>query len=488
MRAIYIGLALLGLLLGCGEERRDEARGDGEDASFVGGPNLILIVVDNLRADHVGVYGYGRPTTPHIDALARDGIVFRRAYSPSSWTKPAIGALFTSRHPSQHGAVSFDRNLDSRLPTLAESLSAAGYTTVGVTGNFIHIAPTTGMVRGFDRWASKAVRLVEGDSGDAIWTEQAPNGEMIRVRAPHAHEINEEVADLLDQIEARPLFLYIHYMEPHASFDPPEPFRSRFTTNPSFEGPAEIGSTNHVVSLATGQRTPLPGEIQRLIDLYDAEIAAVDAGIGALLEDLEARGLLENAVVAVVADHGEAFGEHGSFFHGLDLFDKSLAIPFVLRDLRATPTFPGGATDSRPVDLLDLPTTLLALAGVEPPAEMLGRDLLVKQGPSARDLIAELHPDPYFEEYVHTRSQRLALTRWPWKLIVDRSGETSLWNLEEGAEAATDAAETPFEALSTDALHVTRALDQSFAKRESQPRKALDVKTLEGLRALGYVD
>jgi arylsulfatase A-like enzyme len=460
------------------------AAADPEEA--VRPPNIILIVIDNLRADHVGAYGYPRPTTPNIDGLAEKGIVFRRAYAPSSWTKPSIGALFTSRHPSEHGAVSFGYPLDETLPTLAEGLRDVGYTGVGVTGNFIHIGPDTKMTRGFERWTSLVKELEEGERGEVLWNETTPIGRHVRLRAPYGREINREVRKLLREKISGPLFLYVHYMEPHASYDPPEPFRSRFIRDPAFVEHARFGMTEHLVELASGARPASEAELQRLIDLYDGEIATVDAWIGALLKGLEMKGLLQNAIVALVSDHGEAFGEHASWFHGVNLFGESLAVPFVLSDLRAPPTLPHATEDSRPVDLLDVPTTLLSLAGAPHGHGMHGRDLLSDAGRAARDLIGELHDDARFESHVQPRRQRLVITRWPDKLIIDRDGTLSRYDLDADGDELRALQDVGSDTLVAETRAIVEAFDRSLEARGAP--EPLDPETEAGLRALGYVD
>ena len=180
-------------------------------------PHIVLIVVDTLRADHLGAYGYDRPTSPHIDKLAEGGVVFTRATAPSSWTKPSMASLFTSLRPSQHGAVSFARQLDSGAPTLAELLRAAGYRTVGVTGNFVHVNETSGLHRGFDVWESISYQLGEG-AGDMLLSLKTDDGREVALRAPVAGEVNREVLRRLPPAEGPPLFLYVHYMEPHVIY------------------------------------------------------------------------------------------------------------------------------------------------------------------------------------------------------------------------------------------------------------------------------
>lgn len=448
-------------------------------------PNIVLIVIDNLRADHLGAYGYVRPTSPYIDGLATAGLLFRNAYAPSSWTKPSIGALFTSRYPSEHRAISFARHLDERIPTLAEAMQAAGYVTMGYAGNFIHVSPETGMARGFDHWESLNFELEPGEAGEALWTEPTPDGRQARMRPPRTHEINNSLAKrLLVPVEG-PLFLYVHYMEPHASYDPPEAFRKKFVRDPAYVERDGFGTTDHIVELAGGRRRPEPGEFERLVDLYDAEVAAADNGVGVLLRRLKRSGLLRNSVIALVSDHGEAFDEHGAWFHGGNLYQEQIKVPILLADMRVGRVVPAGVVEARGVDLLDVPTTLLAIAGITPPDGMRGRDLLADDL-AARPLVAELHPDPNFEDHVEGRAHRLVHTRWPRKILLERDGRAIEYDL------ANDPGELrpsePSSAVEADVRVLESELDRALEAALQTPVAPLDPQTREGLRALGYIE
>jgi len=443
-------------------------------------PNLLLIMIDNLRADHLGVYGYERDTSPQIDRLGESGIVFENASATSSWTKPSVASLFTSRDPSEHNAVSFARHLAPELPTLAESLQHAGYRTIGVTANFVHVNERWGFDRGFESWESFSVEAE--DEADVVWRYEHQPGEFVPLRAPNAAEVNREVLERLDASDARPVFLYVHYMEPHSPYTPnPEQLRQLIGTDRPAAG--AFASNDLLVQIARGEIVVDEAQRQWLIDLYDAEIRSVDAGIGDLLAELTRRGILGNTVIAVVSDHGEEFGEHGGWFHALTLHRESLAVPVLFNDARRTR---GGQRRREAVDLVDVPTTLLALAGVEKPAGMRGRALLTDRPLEPRDLVAELHEDPKFEDYIRPRRHRFALTRWPWKVIVDRDRSRRFYHADRDvAETApvSDAADSS-EAL-TSAID---ALAARLAEKEGDDIEPLDPEAVEGLRALGYAE
>lgn len=446
-------------------------------------PNLVLIVIDTLRADHLGTYGYPRATSPNIDRLAERGLVFANALAASSWTKPSIGSLFTSRYPSEHGAVSFERNLSSALPTLAEMLREAGYRTVGVSGNFVHVTERTGFARGFDAFET-LVSAVEGPGGEMLLAIPGEDGELDYLRAPTASEVNRRVLELLPQPDSTPIFLYVHYMEPHPGYAPPEPQRSTFMTDAAAHARGPPATATYLAQLAGSVAELEPLERQRLIDLYDAEIATVDEAIGELIRAFADRGYLENTVITLTSDHGEEFGEHAGWFHGLTLYGECLRVPIVFHDTRR----PGsGARRRDPVDLLDVPTTLLALAGVRPSPSMRGRDLLTAE-PPLRDLVAELHRDPAFEDHVRPRVQRLVLTRWPWKAIVGFDGTRSFYRLDQDPDELRplpEAGEEVPRGLLAALAHLDQGASRTAPASETRP---VDPKTRAGLRALGYAE
>ena len=435
-------------------------------------PHLVLVAIDNLRADHVGAYGYPRPTTPQLDALARDGVRFSNATAPASWTKPSIASLFTSRWPSEHGAVSFERPIAREIPTLAEALSRAGYTTAGLSGNFVHIRSEMGFDRGFDRWRTLSVAVEEGDP-DLLWTQ--PGGGS--ARAPNGEELTRLALAEVPSHPERPFFLYVHYMDPHIPWAPDaerwKPFASDGELRPTPAG------SEYLVRLAAERPAVDPRERQRLLDLYDAEIAAVDAALGDLVRGLRERGICGPCVLVVTADHGEEFGEHGGWFHGSTLYRESVAVPLVVRDFREAPA---GAVRDEAVDLLDVAPTLLALAGAAPPAGMRGTPLLGGALPE-RTLVAELHPDPSFEKAVAPRVQRLSLLRWPWKVIASRAGEVVAYRVDRDPGEQAPAEGAPADLASREAL-AARLAELALP---ASPGVTLSPEDRAALRALGYL-
>ncbi len=415
-----LGLSLLLCLsVGCGGEGPDLARQTGPR-------DIVLIVVDTLRADHLGAYGYSRRTSPTLDALAASGTLFTNATATSSWTRPSMASLFTARLPSELGIRTTTDVLDPAWPTLAERLQKSGYRTVGVTGNFVHISEPSGFARGFDPFVPVAIRASEGS--DMLFERlDAETGYVpIPLRAPTALELNERVFATLDRLDdsaARPLFLYVHYMDPHSGYLPPAGFARKFAG----DGDGPVVNSDYLLDIAAGRRTADAAEKKRLTALYDGEIAFVDAQIGLLLSGLEERNLAGEAVVIVVSDHGEEFTEHGGWFHGLTLHRELLHVPLIVQDRRSREA---ARQRDEPVDLVDVAVTVLALAGLADESGSSGRDLLAAAALPPRVRIAELEHDRLREERVTAVRHRRAVTDWPWKAIVDTEGAIAAYRID----------------------------------------------------------
>jgi len=333
-------------------------------------PNIVLISLDTLRADHLSLYGYSRATSPGIDAWARQGAtVFRRVVAPSGWTLPSHFSLFTGleafRHPANYNSIAID---ESAYPTLAERLWQAGYRTHAITaGGFVH--PDYGLARGFESfrfWPAKSTRADE--------------------LATHAREFGE----FLEREAERPFLLFFHTYEIHA----PNPLRPPFLPDPSrFPAGAAIDSsvnpptpeegflgTHHLdMVTAAGARRPLArDEYDLAVDAYDSAIAYTDAELAPLLRTLGGARFGRDTVVAIVADHGESLGENDHGGHG-SLQADNLFVPMIVR----LPASSVASAVTSQVRLIDLFPTLLELAGVAVPAGIDGESLRAPLGGAA---------------------------------------------------------------------------------------------------------
>jgi len=292
-------------------------------------PNIIVYLVDTLRADHLGCYGYARPTSPTIDGLAADAVIFDNAYTQASWTKPAVATLFTGLYPSRHGAVRREHALRGDVPTMAEVLRGVGYSTVAVISN-PNILPVYGFDRGFDEFVD--VESVQ--------------------RTARAADVHRAVLETLDEHPRRPLFLYIHTRDPHDPYEPPPPYDTIFADAP-VPGSAGAGSDTTVRRRA----------------LYDGEIAYGDAELAVLIEHLRSVGLWDSSVVVFLSDHGEELGGRGGWGHGTSLFEEQIHVPLIVR----IPDGVRGGRVEHPVRLVDILPTLCELLGVDAPEGLDGQ-------------------------------------------------------------------------------------------------------------------
>jgi len=325
-------------------------------------PNLLVILVDALRADRLSLYGCNRQTSPEIDSLAARATVFDNCIAQASWTMPSVATLFTSVYPSAHGVLSTETALSPSLETMAEALQKAGYRTCGVQTNSL-VVPEYGFCKGFDEYY--AFPFVQ---------ETTFNKKLYHVAA----EVNAKALDRLKSQSERPFFLYLHYMDVHDPYEPPEEFRV-------------FGASRS--------------------DLYDGEILYFSREFGRFFGELDKAGILKNTIVVLAADHGEQFLEHGGIKHGVSLYSEETHVPLVV-------WMPGQSEGRRVaarVGLIDVPVTLLAAAGVPAPRSAAGRSLL----PALRT--GALDEAEAFSELttIYTPGRHLvSLTKGDYRLIV----------------------------------------------------------------------
>ena len=316
------------------------------------------------------------------------------------------------------------------------------------------------------------------------------------MRPPSAAELNAAALAALPEPSPKPLFLYMHYMEPHSAYDPPPDKRAAFTREAGDRNEGQAASSERLAQLVRGDRQPEPGERKWLIDLYDAEISVVDEAVGELLEALETRGFGDKLVVAIVGDHGEEFEDHGSWFHGLNLQQASLSIPFVLWDSRGRDA---PAVSEIPADLADVATTLLARAGVVRMPGTMGRNLLTRMPIFPRPLHASLGPDKPFERQLRPRLQREAMVLWPWKIIVDSRGRAKLYDLEHDPmeqkairprdpRVPEQVRKRAIELAQRSPARPGARRKQPMNKKEQPAEPGPSQQELEQLRALGYAE
>jgi len=350
-------------------------------------PPLVVYLPDTVRADHLTSYGYARATDPVLARLARQGVRFETVYAASHWTRPSVATLMTGVAPARHGAVDRGLRVDPDLPTLAGTLADAGYLCVSMTTNH-HAASASGLDAGFDL-------CFEPDAFGAL--ERADTRTSGLLAGP--------VARLLEDARDTRLFLYVHSLDAHYPYTPSPP------------GIDVEGSL-------TASPATAPPDRERALGLaraYDAEVRHDDAAIGALDATLARLGLADEALLVVLSDHGEAFGEHGAWQHRVALHEPQVRVPWILRG----PGLPARRIVTEPAAHVDVATTLVSLLGVPAPRAWQGRDLsALVRGRAASAPVRPLVVDGLQDGPDAVR--RIAVVAWPHKLVAQRRGEGPL--------------------------------------------------------------
>lgn len=429
-------------------------------------PNVVVYLVDTLRADRLGAYGGPPELSPRIDAFAREAVVFENAVAQAPWTRPSVASLFTGLGPPEHGVKSLDDRLPEEAVTLAEILRDAGYRTAAFSTNW-HVAAPTGLDQGFEDF-----QFFPDDPG--------------------SDAVNRRVLSWLDGggrpdfFLEEPFFLYVHALDPHAPYEPPAEYRARFAPGVS----PEVGSREdlqRVYALSPAERER---EMPALRALYDAEVAANDARFGELLDALKQRGLYARTLIVFLSDHGEALGERGHLGHANSLFAEELDIPLIVKPPAGSapgPSRPSGSSGSggrRSADLaqhLDLLPTVLRAAGVEAPPGLPGRDLL---GP-----LPSGEPRA-FSHLSYNGREGVSVVQDGWKRILPLSRRFGRLPLlfhrpEDPRELRDLSAERPVRAGFLDAL--LRAERHRARAAPPADRAEMDEETRKGLEALGYL-
>lgn len=405
------------------------------------GPNILLLVADTLRADHLSDNGYGRPT-PRIDRLAAESVSFLDAYSASSWTLPAHASLMTGRRMHEHRAGRESHPfLDKQFPTLAEVLGRAGYVSSGFVANTFWCGRQTGLDRGFVHYEDFYTKL--GDAlartvlGRLLVYEALPHvGELDIPGRKSAADINDHVLRWIDGLGGRPFFVFANYMDVHGPYIPPPGYDGRYAGT---KLDRRFGSEIEVGMLDENTRVPDPATLRASIDRYDESLFYLDEQIGTLLDELARRGLLDRTIVVFTSDHGENFGEHDLIYHGHSLYQEQIRIPLIVRfPSRIT----GGTRQTRPIGLEQVPSMLVELAGLTEnpfpkyapnPAEASDRDDVAVSEVGRRRGVPETWP---------TASGGLKSVQTErWQLIVNDTGTAELYDLATDPKQAHNLAQ-----------------------------------------------
>jgi arylsulfatase A-like enzyme/uncharacterized membrane protein YbhN (UPF0104 family) len=469
--AIVLATALIALLVG---NPAGAAPGHARPTAGPRAGNILFIVVDTLRADHLPAYGYTNGRTPNLDAFAQDAVRFDQAYANASWTRPSFASMLTGRYASSHSTMLKDDGLPNELVTLPEALRDGGYSTTGFVTNF-NVAPYYNFQQGFDRYEYLEPEFVLGadDASAKLILVQVVRQYVIEKWRAYfdivepgttyrdAETVNQHVGQWLDHAPAdRPWFAFVAYMDPH---------------DPYYEHPYN----GRGYARAAHQHPDLD-EAPELRRLYDGEITYWDEHFGNLVADLKRRGLYDDLTIVITADHGEEFGDHGGFWHGTTLYDEQLHVPLFVK-------LPGNARGGTPVghwvQSIDLMPTLLMRNGIEVPEGVQGTDAFT----GSDRLYAEENHEGNVLEAVR---ERRGLDEF--KLILANEGNprglepAELYRVDRDRAEQNDLATTDTEELHR--LADVRDEMSAHARRGAVQRQTVEVdaQSRERLQAIGY--
>jgi len=448
----------------------------GEDDAVTGeasakGPNVVLIIADTLRADHIGPYGASDVDTPHLDKLAADGVVFQNTFSHASWTRPSIATILTSMYASSHQVMHKTDVLPDDVVTIAETMKAGGYRTAGFVTN-INVAPSFNFQQGFDTYRYLAPSFFFGatDSGSKLSLYSGmrlirerflSKGKYVENYYQDGETVNGRAVPWLDTNGSDPFFTLIHYMDPH---------------DPYFEIPY-----NGKAIARVEDPHPDGSRAEELRALYIENVELLDSFVGGVVEELHTAGLYDNTVIAFVADHGEEFYEHEGWWHGTTLYDEQIHVPLIIK--RADNAGAGG----RVADLtgtVDIAPTLLAAAGLQAPPSAQGRNLFGNPKPLKAIYAEEDHEGNILE----------AIRTTQWKMILANEGNPRGVEPVELYDVAADPGETKNLAASKPEVVAELKKDLESLRQVAAASAvagatgALDSADEERLRLLGYIE
>jgi arylsulfatase A-like enzyme len=339
-------------------------------------PNVLLIVMDTVRAENLSLHGYKRQTSPQLERLAKRGVVFNRAVATASWTLPSHASIFTGLYLNEL-PKGWTRLTDSGIdsPALAETLSQRGYTTGAFVANLIACDRDSGLERGFVRYEDYPISLGQIALSSALASAATSSGSATKLRRllgggdlmnrKTAASINEDFLSWLNRQEERPFFAFINYFDAHSPYLPPAPFSEKFGPRPKPKALMKV--SKYLDRLTTDGAAAVDQNLDQeqlaaQLSAYDSAIAYVDHHVGLLLDQLEKRRVLENTLVIITSDHGEEFGEHGVFGHGWNLQWLSVHVPLLVL---FPSSIPANKIVNEPVSLRDIEATVRDLTNIK---------------------------------------------------------------------------------------------------------------------------
>lgn len=451
-RPLAIALAMLGLSVLAYALLAERDLGRGREAKLRGRYNLILVTIDTLRADHLGAYGYVRNTSPVIDALAEEAVLFENAIVPMAFTGPSHASMLTGLYPHGHGVLTNAYRLPAANLTLAERLRAEGYRTAA----FVAVRTILGRESGFDQGFQTF------DDGGK--------------RKRRAAEVTRQaVTWLREAADGGDFFLWVHYYDVHCDYNAPEPFFEMFASG--YDGaidPKGKCGKPHYNKMELSDK-----DLTYIRALYDGEIRYVDQHVGILLKAVEELGLNENTILVLTSDHGESLGERRVIGHDLSLHDYEIRVPLIIRH----PALVGARRRIRQqVELVSLMPTLFDLLEVSHDAALAGASfapLLAGEQGARTFAFTQMAP-------LETRPPSYSLRGEDWKLLLHPDGREELYSLDRGGEATNLADERP--ELTASMRRILQRWIDDQGRATGAKTAELSGKRRQELEALGYIE
>lgn len=452
-------------------------------------PNIVLVTLDTVRADHLSLYGYGEDTTPFLKEFSSGATLYGHVIAASDLTLTTHASMFTGLYGSWHGAfmappeLPYGRPLSERYPTLAQILSANGYRTMAVVANYGYLGPGFGLSRGFQ--TSYVPAPAVGIGPLFLRRHLRPlvrvllSSDELDLETSRAAEINRAVFTLLDQArsEAAPIFLFVNYMDAHAPYVPPAPFNDLF---PGRDHSLYAGDWFAMQDrVMRGVREISPVERRYFVSQYDGAIRYLDSQLRALISELKNLGLFQNSMIVITSDHGEAFGERNLVGHGFSVYQDQVHVPLIIK----YPHQEQPSSVATVVSQVDLMPTMLGVLGFKAPKDIQGKDLQHLEDGAARPVVSESFPISLFGRA--SRKTERAVFSGSTKLIALRSGGQELYDLARDPDERKDL----YRPNGNEAVGLARYLEEWVARIPPHTADGwgVDVNTLERLKSLGYI-
>ena len=469
-------------------------------------PNILILLVDTARAQNLSCYGYSRPTSPHIDAVAAEGVLYEQAIAPGCWSLPSQMSLLTGMFPAKHGAHELHLFYDHAYPLLPEVLQQEGYHTLGISPNS-WMSDEFGVTYGFDTylklwqcWPTMPTRVPQAPNGLFSTVMQRLNrfySRHVFPRRNRAGHVRRYIDTLLTGTP-EPFFLYAIFWDMHLPYTPTQRHASRWLPAGVTLDQAKHINRNHLRYFAE-QVTMSAEDFTILHACYDAALASIDEEIGALVAHLRQRGILDRTILIITSDHGENIGEHGLMSHAYSLHDTLIRVPLIIR---YPEYFTPGQRITQQVQLTDVFPTLVDLLQLDVPKirqELQGVNLLAQPGEERLAYAEMLAPHPSIQSLnrrvgapAHTPrpafDRALRCLRTPaCKIIWSSDGQHILYNLrQDPGETTNRFSDEP--ALASTLLELLDSWYPPHSIPLPQPAPDIDTEVRQRLRDLGYID